>query len=193
MWHCWPLKLPPSDSPRFFASFPLRVKGFSWVLCCFWQEMSSPQWKLDQQKQGVEFSTQPSDSGCITELFTRDRPTGDQGLYGAGCGRCLLPLARVLMQYVSLQAQSSACSLQAELEKLRLAENAAASDTEEAQHLKVIWLPCCHVFGVEPRHQKPCLSGTVGRVYHSWGWWGKQDSSLDIALYPRAGCELRCG
>uniref|UniRef100_A0A8C0B7C9 Ribosome binding protein 1 n=1 Tax=Buteo japonicus TaxID=224669 RepID=A0A8C0B7C9_9AVES len=30
----------------------------------------------------------------------------------------------------------SACSLQAELEKLRLAENAAASDTEEAQHLK---------------------------------------------------------
>ncbi|KFW00895.1 Ribosome-binding protein 1, partial [Fulmarus glacialis] len=34
------------------------------------------------------------------------------------------------------EAQSSACSLQAELEKLRLAENAAASDTEEAQHLK---------------------------------------------------------
>ncbi|NP_001244275.2 ribosome-binding protein 1 isoform X1 [Gallus gallus] len=34
------------------------------------------------------------------------------------------------------EAQSSACSLQAELEKLRLAENAAASDMEEAQHLK---------------------------------------------------------
>ncbi|XP_031453398.1 ribosome-binding protein 1 isoform X1 [Phasianus colchicus] len=34
------------------------------------------------------------------------------------------------------EAQSSACSLQAELEKLRLAENAATSDTEEAQHLK---------------------------------------------------------
>ncbi|NWI51517.1 RRBP1 protein, partial [Calyptomena viridis] len=34
------------------------------------------------------------------------------------------------------EAQSSACSLQAELEKLRLSENAAASDTEEAQHLK---------------------------------------------------------
>ncbi|XP_010178102.1 PREDICTED: ribosome-binding protein 1 isoform X2 [Mesitornis unicolor] len=33
------------------------------------------------------------------------------------------------------EAQRSACSLQAELEKLRLAENAAASDTE-AQHLK---------------------------------------------------------
>lgn len=39
-----------------------------------------------------------------------------------------------------LQAQSSARSLQAELEKLRVAENAAASGTEEAQHLKVIWL-----------------------------------------------------
>ncbi|KFP73080.1 PREDICTED: ribosome-binding protein 1 [Acanthisitta chloris] len=34
------------------------------------------------------------------------------------------------------EAQRSACSLQAELEKLRLVENAAASDTEEAQHLK---------------------------------------------------------
>ncbi|NXM77479.1 RRBP1 protein, partial [Serilophus lunatus] len=34
------------------------------------------------------------------------------------------------------EAQSSACSLQAELEKLRLSENTAASDTEEAQHLK---------------------------------------------------------
>ncbi|KAJ7396598.1 ribosome binding protein 1 [Pitangus sulphuratus] len=34
------------------------------------------------------------------------------------------------------KAQSSACMLQAELEKLRLSENAAASDKEEAQHLK---------------------------------------------------------
>ncbi|NXM33618.1 RRBP1 protein, partial [Oxyruncus cristatus] len=34
------------------------------------------------------------------------------------------------------EAQSSASTLQAELEKLRLSENAAASDTEEAQHLK---------------------------------------------------------
>ncbi|XP_027308782.3 ribosome-binding protein 1 isoform X1 [Anas platyrhynchos] len=34
------------------------------------------------------------------------------------------------------EAQSSARSLQAELEKLRVAENAAASGTEEAQHLK---------------------------------------------------------
>uniref|UniRef100_A0A672URD7 Ribosome binding protein 1 n=1 Tax=Strigops habroptila TaxID=2489341 RepID=A0A672URD7_STRHB len=34
------------------------------------------------------------------------------------------------------EAQSRACSLQAELEKLRLAENAGAADTEEAQHLK---------------------------------------------------------
>ncbi|XP_051649008.1 ribosome-binding protein 1 isoform X5 [Manacus candei] len=34
------------------------------------------------------------------------------------------------------EAQSSACTLQAELEKLRLTENAAASDMEEAQHLK---------------------------------------------------------
>ncbi|NXK78537.1 RRBP1 protein, partial [Amazona guildingii] len=34
------------------------------------------------------------------------------------------------------EAQSRACSVQAELEKLRLAENAGAADTEEAQHLK---------------------------------------------------------
>ncbi|NWU05110.1 RRBP1 protein, partial [Cephalopterus ornatus] len=34
------------------------------------------------------------------------------------------------------EAQSSTCTLQAELEKLRMSENAAASDTEEAQHLK---------------------------------------------------------
>ncbi|NXK36130.1 RRBP1 protein, partial [Piprites chloris] len=34
------------------------------------------------------------------------------------------------------EAQSLACTLQAELEKLRLSESAAASDTEEAQHLK---------------------------------------------------------
>ncbi|NXM03242.1 RRBP1 protein, partial [Tyrannus savana] len=34
------------------------------------------------------------------------------------------------------EAQSLACTLQAELEKLRLSENAAASDAEEAQHLK---------------------------------------------------------
>ncbi|NXL82447.1 RRBP1 protein, partial [Leptocoma aspasia] len=34
------------------------------------------------------------------------------------------------------EAQSLACSLQAELEKLRLAEHAAASDKEEAHHLK---------------------------------------------------------
>ncbi|NXD68947.1 RRBP1 protein, partial [Eolophus roseicapillus] len=34
------------------------------------------------------------------------------------------------------EAQSRACSLQAELEKLRLAESAGAADTEEAQHLK---------------------------------------------------------
>ncbi|XP_065691072.1 ribosome-binding protein 1 isoform X2 [Patagioenas fasciata] len=46
---------------------------------------------------------------------------------------------KVLRQKLALEleeAQSSACSLQAELEKLRLAENAAASDVEEIQHLK---------------------------------------------------------
>ncbi|XP_010003292.1 PREDICTED: ribosome-binding protein 1 [Chaetura pelagica] len=46
---------------------------------------------------------------------------------------------QVLRQKLALEleeAQSSACSLQAELEKLRLAENAAASDMEEAQQLK---------------------------------------------------------
>ncbi|NXO50651.1 RRBP1 protein, partial [Aramus guarauna] len=51
----------------------------------------------------------------------------------------LVEKEQVLRQKLALEleeAQRSACSLQAELEKLRLAENAAASDTEEAQHLK---------------------------------------------------------
>ncbi|NXX92029.1 RRBP1 protein, partial [Centropus bengalensis] len=51
----------------------------------------------------------------------------------------LVEKEQVLRQKLALEleeAQSSARSLQAELEKLRLAENAAASDTEEAQHLK---------------------------------------------------------
>ncbi|NXI94559.1 RRBP1 protein, partial [Psophia crepitans] len=51
----------------------------------------------------------------------------------------LVEKEQVLRQKLALEleeAQSSACSLQAELEKLRLAENAAASETEEAQHLK---------------------------------------------------------
>lgn len=54
----------------------------------------------------------------------------------------LAPLASVLTECVPFQAQSLARSLQAELEKLRLAEHAAASDKEEAQHLKVSCL--CH-------------------------------------------------
>ncbi|NXS62101.1 RRBP1 protein, partial [Brachypteracias leptosomus] len=51
----------------------------------------------------------------------------------------LVEKEQVLRQKLALEleeAQSSACRLQAELEKLRLAENAAASNTEEAQHLK---------------------------------------------------------
>ncbi|KFZ68722.1 Ribosome-binding protein 1, partial [Podiceps cristatus] len=51
----------------------------------------------------------------------------------------LVEKEQVLRQKLAVEleeAQSSACSLQAELEKLRLAENTAASDTEEAQHLK---------------------------------------------------------
>ncbi|XP_026702246.1 ribosome-binding protein 1 isoform X2 [Athene cunicularia] len=51
----------------------------------------------------------------------------------------LVEKEQVLRQKLALEleeAQSSACSLQAELEKLRLAENAAASDTEDTQHLK---------------------------------------------------------
>ncbi|NWS70477.1 RRBP1 protein, partial [Crotophaga sulcirostris] len=51
----------------------------------------------------------------------------------------LVEKEQVLRQKLALEleeAQSSARSLQAELEKLRLAENAAASDTGEAQHLK---------------------------------------------------------
>ncbi|XP_009893134.1 PREDICTED: ribosome-binding protein 1 [Charadrius vociferus] len=51
----------------------------------------------------------------------------------------LVEKEQVLRQKLALEleeAQRSACSLQAELEKLRLAENAAASNPEEAQHLK---------------------------------------------------------
>ncbi|NXT85981.1 RRBP1 protein, partial [Zapornia atra] len=51
----------------------------------------------------------------------------------------LVAKEQVLRQKLALEleeAQNSACSLQAELEKLRLAEHAAGSDTEEAQHLK---------------------------------------------------------
>ncbi|NXW94934.1 RRBP1 protein, partial [Alopecoenas beccarii] len=51
----------------------------------------------------------------------------------------LVEKEQVLRQKLAVEleeAQSSARSLQAELEKLRLAENAAASDVEEAQHLK---------------------------------------------------------
>ncbi|NXP55802.1 RRBP1 protein, partial [Heliornis fulica] len=51
----------------------------------------------------------------------------------------LVEKEQVLRQKLALEleeAQSSACSLQAELEKLRLAEHAAGSDMEEAQHLK---------------------------------------------------------
>ncbi|NXT88112.1 RRBP1 protein, partial [Anhinga rufa] len=51
----------------------------------------------------------------------------------------LVEKEQVLRQKLVLEleeAQSSACSLQEELEKLRLAKNAAASDTEEVQHLK---------------------------------------------------------
>ncbi|NXK12849.1 RRBP1 protein, partial [Herpetotheres cachinnans] len=51
----------------------------------------------------------------------------------------LVEKEQVLRQKLALEleeAQSSACSLQAELEKLRLAENTAASGMEEAQHLK---------------------------------------------------------
>ncbi|NWW54799.1 RRBP1 protein, partial [Pedionomus torquatus] len=51
----------------------------------------------------------------------------------------LVEKEQVLRQKLAVEleeAQRSACSLQAELEKLRLAENAAASDTEETQHLK---------------------------------------------------------
>ncbi|KFO85717.1 Ribosome-binding protein 1, partial [Buceros rhinoceros silvestris] len=51
----------------------------------------------------------------------------------------LVEKEQLLRQKLALEleeAQKSACSLQAELEELRLAENAVASDTEEAQHLK---------------------------------------------------------
>ncbi|KFW04723.1 Ribosome-binding protein 1, partial [Eurypyga helias] len=51
----------------------------------------------------------------------------------------LVEKEQVLRQKLALEleeAQSSASSLQAELEKLRLADNTAASDTDEAQHLK---------------------------------------------------------
>lgn len=75
------------------------------------------------------------------------------------------------------QAQSSACSLQAELEKLRLAENAAASDMEEAQHLKVMRLSWSLVLGAEPGGPKLYPGRTGGMIYSQLGWWGKADGS----------------
>lgn len=70
----------------------------------------------------------------------------------------------MLTEYVlHFQAQSSACSLQAELEKLKLAENAAASD-EEIQHLKVIGLPHSLVLGVEQDNK----SHVPARL---WAWF----------------------
>lgn len=67
---------------------------------------------------------------------------GTQGWQKQDLWEMLAPLASVLIKCVPFQAQSLARSLQAELEKLRLAEHAAASGKEEAQHLKVSWL--CH-------------------------------------------------
>lgn len=100
----------------------------------------------------------------------------------------------MLIEYVSpFQAQRSACSLQAELEKLRLAENAVASDTEEAQHLKVIWLPCSLVLGVQLREQKPCPSRTKDMISYSWGRWGKIGCYSAGSSLPGAGCELQDG
>lgn len=69
----------------------------------------------------------------------------------------------MLTEYVlHFQAQSSACSLQAELEKLRLAEN--ASDVEEIQHLKVIGLPHSLMLGVEQDNK----SHAQARL---WAWF----------------------
>lgn len=73
-------------------------------------------------------------------------------------------LASVLTEDVPFQAQSLARSLQAELEKLRVAEHAAASDKEEAQHLKVSWL--CH-------DSRSCRSRTTGMVIISEDWGAK--------------------
>lgn len=116
--------------------------------------------------------TQPSAGGSRAQLYSRARPCW---LPGAGGACCCAP---VLNERVSpFQAQSSACSLQAELEKLRLAENAAASDMEEAQHLKVMRLSWSLVLGAEPGGPKLYPGRTGGMIYSQLGWWGKADGS----------------
>lgn len=81
-------------------------------------------------------STSNALCGCTTQLFIRAHPVGTQGCLQQDVWEMLVLLASVLTEFVPFQAQSLARSLQAELEKLRLAEHAAASDKEEVQHLK---------------------------------------------------------
>uniref|UniRef100_A0A8C0FTW1 Ribosome binding protein 1 n=1 Tax=Bubo bubo TaxID=30461 RepID=A0A8C0FTW1_BUBBB len=94
--------------------------------------------KTETQKQSKELALVREDIWSCLGLVCKHSCGG--GILPVGAVRDRMrevPLARGLTEYVSpFQAQSSACSLQAELEKLRLAENAAASDTEDAQHLK---------------------------------------------------------
>uniref|UniRef100_A0A8D0FVQ7 Ribosome binding protein 1 n=1 Tax=Strix occidentalis caurina TaxID=311401 RepID=A0A8D0FVQ7_STROC len=110
--------------------------------------------KTETQKQSKELALVREDIWSCLGLVCK--PSCGGGILPAGSGRGgrhsqqthqgpgavrvrmrEVPLVCGLTEYVSpFQAQSSACSLQAELEKLRLAENAAASDTEDAQHLK---------------------------------------------------------
>ncbi|NWQ75500.1 RRBP1 protein, partial [Columbina picui] len=120
--------------------------------------------KMETQKQSKELAlVRGNPQSCpagtslwdLTALPGADLHIQLQGQHppcGLGEGRKAQPLKtqleqnetlvekeQVLRQKLALEleeAQSSACSLQAELEKLRLAENAAASNVEEAQHLK---------------------------------------------------------
>lgn len=127
----------------------------------------------------------PPGGGSVTRRQQRGSHRGpaawgrvQEGPTGAGwCG--------VSGRVSPFQAQSSARSLQAELEKLRPAESAAASGTEEAQHLKVIWLPPCSLRPrLGTRHKKPFPSRTMGVIFGSWGWWGRVDSSHGRCSLP---------
>uniref|UniRef100_A0A8C2SWM8 Ribosome binding protein 1 n=1 Tax=Coturnix japonica TaxID=93934 RepID=A0A8C2SWM8_COTJA len=114
--------------------------------------------KTEAQKQSKELALVRGESSRLYFLCTAQLPTGSSSSSALllFCFLCIFPLSTQLKTQLEQnealmekeqelrqkltreleEAQSSACSLQAELEKLRLAENAAASDTEEAQHLK---------------------------------------------------------
>ncbi|KFV48374.1 Ribosome-binding protein 1, partial [Gavia stellata] len=104
------------------------------------KELALVRQQLSEMKSHVQdgevgLQADPSEAAPLEVRVVRPLPLKTQ----LEQNEALVEKEQVLRQKLVLEleeAQSSACSLQAELEKLRLAENTAASDTEEAQHLK---------------------------------------------------------